>query len=330
MPAATVSPVPPVTPPAGGSQTTQTVVTKIRKRKRRGRTIGGILISIVALVIIILVAGHKEQPLVVQTEKVSRRTITEVVQATGKIQPEVQVKVSPEVSGEIIMLPYKEGDRVTKGQLVAKIKPTTFQAAVEQADAGVNAAKANAEQTRASMINAKEELDRAEHLKEKHLISDQDYQSSRAKYDAAQAAYNASNFQIKSAESQLNQIKESLNKTSVAAPMSGVITSLISQLGEKVVGTSQFSGTEMMTVSDLTVMNAMVDVDENDVVNIALGDKVKLSIDAFPNKTFSGHVIEIANSAKLKGTGTQDQSTNFTVKVRIDDFGSAEPWPGMS
>jgi HlyD family secretion protein len=112
--------------------------------------------------------------------------------------------------------------------------------------------------------------------------------------------------------------------------MTGVVSSLISQLGEKVVGTSQFSGTEMMTISDLSVMNAMVDVDENDVVNIKIGNKVKVSIDAFPKRIFTGTVIEIANSAKLKGTGSSDQSTNFTVKVRLDDFGGADLRPGMS
>ena len=302
-----------------------------RKRKRRGRTFLTIGIGLVLLIVIIaLVSGHKETPISVQTEKVTQRTITEVVQATGKIQPEVQVKISPEVPGEIVALPFKEGARVKKGDLVAKIKPTTFQEQYEAAEASLSSSKAQAEQQRAAMIQAKQDLTRGDQLKLSHLVSDQDYDATKAKYDAAVAGFNAAMFAANAAESQMKQIRESLSKTSVMAPMDGVITSLISQLGEKVVGTSQFAGTEMMTVSDLTIMNAMVDVDENDVVNIKLGNKVRVPIDAFPTQTFTGTVIEIANSAKLAGNGTQDQSTNFTVKVRLDDFGSADLRPGMS
>jgi HlyD family secretion protein len=135
---------------------------------------------------------------------------------------------------------------------------------------------------------------------------------------------------VTASKSQLKQYAESLRKTSVASPMNGVITQLISQLGEKVVGTSQFSGTEMMAVSDLSVMNAEVEVDENDVVNIKIGDTSRVTIDAFPGRVFKGIVVEIANSAKLKGTGTQDQSTNFAVKIRLEDFTEGELRPGMS
>ncbi|HWF44884.1 MAG TPA: efflux RND transporter periplasmic adaptor subunit [Candidatus Kapabacteria bacterium] len=302
-----------------------------RKKRRRGRTLlmvgGGMVLLIV---ILMLVAGHKENVTTVQTEKVARRTITEVVQATGKIQPEVSVKVSPEVPGEIVQLPFKEGDRVKKGDLVAKIKPTTFQEQYEAAEASLSSSKAAAEQQRASMIQAKQDLTRAEGLRTSHLMSEQDYDAAKAKYEASVAGFNAANFSANAAESQMKQYRESLSKTSVLAPMNGVVTSLISQLGEKVVGTSQFAGTEMMDIGDLTVMNAMVDVDENDVVNIKLGNTVKVSIDAFPNQLFTGKVIEIANSAKLTGTGTQDQSTDFTVKVRLDNFGSADLRPGMS
>ena len=310
---------------------------KRKLRRRRGRAVITIAIGLVLLtVIVILVANHKEKPIAVQTEKATRRTITEIVQATGKIQPEVMVKVSPEVPGEIVKLPFKEGDRVRKGDLVAQIKPTTFQEQYESAEASLSSAKAQAEQQRASLIQAKQDLARGERLKASHLISDQDYDAAKAKYDAAIAGFNAANFTANSAESQMRQYRESLSKTNVVAPMNGVITSLISQLGEKVVGTSQFAGTEMMDIGDLTVMNAMVDVDENDVVNIKLGNKVKVSIDAFPDRLFTGTVIEIANSAKLTGTGTQDQSTDFAVKVRLDHFvasvgaGDADLRPGMS
>ncbi len=318
--------------PSGATLTPlEASLAKRKNKRKRSRNIALIVGGILALVIIIAIAtGGKEKPISVQTEKVARHTITEVVQATGKIQPEVQVKVSPEVPGEIISLPFKEGDHVKKGQLIAKIKPTTFQEQYAAAQAQLSSSKAQAEQQKASMINAKQDLVRAEKLKATHLLSEQDFDAIKAKYDATVAGLNSSNFQAEAAESQMRQYSESLSKTSVLAPMDGVITSLISQLGEKVVGTSSFAGTDMMTVSDLTVMNAMVDVDENDVVNIKIGNHVRVSIDAYPTQTFTGTVIEVANSAKLAGTGTQDQSTNFTVKVRLDSLQKADLRPGMS
>ncbi len=295
------------------------------------RTLWIVLGSLAGLIIIIaLASGGKEKPILVQTEMVGRHTVTEEVQATGKIQPQVMVKVSPEVSGEIIELPFKEGDHVNKGDLVAKIKPLVFQEQYDAAEASYNSAKALVEQQRATMIQADANLKRGKKLNELHLMSDQDYDAAKAAYAASVAAVNSADFTAKAAEGQMRQLQESLNWTSVLAPMNGVVTSLISQLGEKVVGTASFAGTEMMDVSDLSLMNAMVDVDENDVVNIKLGDSVKISIDAFPDRIFTGKVIEIANSAKLSGTGTQDQSTNFTVKVRLDDFGAQDLRPGMS
>jgi HlyD family secretion protein len=321
----------PATGTSGKRASTADIATRSKQRKKRNKIVMWAVIVIVVLgAAAMFLTSGKEEAITVQTEKVSTRTITEVVQATGKIQPEVQVKVSSEVSGEIVDLPFKEGDRVTKGQLVAKIKPTTFEAQYEAAEAALSATKARAEQQRATLIQSKQEFTRAEQLLQQKLLSQQDFEAAKARYDIAQASFNSSKFEIASSESQLRQYRESLSKTSVLAPMTGVISSLISQLGEKVVGTSQFSGTEMMTVSDLTVMNAMVDVDENDVVNIKLGNPVKVSIDAFPKRTFVGHVIEVANSAKLKGLGTQDQSTNFTVKVRIDSLDGADLRPGMS
>ncbi len=318
---------------ANGKQqsTTQTVVTQIKKRKQRKRNaIIGILALTILFIILAVANGGKEQAVTVQTETVTRRTITSIVQATGKIQPEVKVKISPEVSGEIIDLPIKEGQQVSRGQLLAKIKPTSFEAAHEQGMASLNASKARMEQSRANMITAKQAFNRSKELRDKNLISASDYESAEAQYQVAQANFNASNFEIKATESQLKQLTESLRKTAVIAPMGGVVTSLISELGETVVGTSQFSGTEMMTVSDLAVMNAEVEVDENDVVNVSIGDKANVTIDAFPGRIFRGTVVEIANSAKVMGMGSQEQSTNFEVKIRLDDFKGADLRPGMS
>ena len=293
------------------------------------RTLLIVLGSFVVIVVLIaILAGGKKDAIMVQTEKVGRHTVTEEVQATGKIQPQVMVKVSPEVPGEIIELPFKEGDRVKKGDLIAKIKPLVFQEQFDAAQASYNSAKAAVEQQRATLIQAEANLKRGKKLNEEHLMSDQDYDAAKAAYASAVAAVNAADFTAKAAEGSMKQLQESLNWTSVLSPMDGVITSLLSQLGETVVGTASFAGTEIMDISDLSIMNAMVDVDENDVVNVKIGDSVKISIDAFPDRTFTGKVIEIANSAKLSGTGTQDQSTNFTVKVRLDDFGAQDLRPG--
>lgn len=314
-----------------GTTTTKTVVTQIKKRKQRKRNL---IIAISALVVLVvalsILNGSKEKTITVQTEKVSRRTITSIVQATGKIQPEVKVKISPEVSGAIIALPIKEGQKVLQGELLAKIKPTSFEAAHEQGMASLNASKARMEQSRANLITAKAEYNRSKDLLSKKLISQSDFEQAEARFQVAEANLSAANYEIKATESQLKQLTESLRKTAVMAPMTGVVTTLVSQLGETVVGTSQFSGTEMMTVSDLSIMNAEVEVDENDVVNIQLGDKANISIDAYPNRVFRGTVIEVANSAKLKGAGTQEQSTNFAVKIRLDDFAGADLRPGMS
>jgi HlyD family secretion protein len=311
--------------------TTKTVVDKIKKKKKRNRWVW---ISLIALVIIvgalIFINSGKEKAITVQVEKAAKRTITEVVQATGKVQPEYKVKVSPEVSGEIIELPYKEGARVKKGQLLAKIKPTSIEAQYEAARASLASAQARVEQIRAQKIQAELALKRGKELNAKGIVSASELEQLQATYDVADANFKAGQFDVSASQSQLKQFAESLRKTTVEAPMEGVVTQLISQLGEKVVGTSQFSGTEMMTVSDLSVMNAEVEVDENDVVNISIGDTARVTIDAFPGRVFKGVVVEIANSAKLKGVGSQDQSTNFAVKIRLADFTEGELRPGMS
>ncbi len=310
---------------------TVTVVDKMKKKKKRNRWIWISLgVLLVLIIVVVVVAGGKEKGITVQTEKVSQRTITEIVQATGKIQPETSVKISPEVSGEITELPFKEGAQVKKGQMLVKIKPTTIQAQYEAGVAQLEASKARVQQNKAQRITTELALKRMKELHGKNLVSDADIEQAQSQFDIAEANYSASQHEVDAAASQLKQLAESLRKTAVLSPMDGVITQLISQLGEKVVGTSQFTGTEMMSVSDLSVMNAMVEVDENDVVNLKLGDTARISIDAFPGRVFVGTLVEIANSAKLKGVGTQDQSTNFEVKIRLVGFETGELRPGMS
>ena len=320
-------------PTATGSndRSTQAVVTKLKIRKRRRRTFLIVAAGIIVLLAVLgIVSSRKEKPITIQTEKVSRRDITEEVRATGKVQPQVAVNVSSEVPGEVVELPFKEGARVRKGDVIARIKPTTFQDQLDQADASLSSTKARELSSKAALINAKQELTRAKGLAAQNLLSESDLQAAQAKYDAAVATSQGAKFDVAAAQSSVHQFAEAVRKTTVFAPMDGVITSLITQLGEKVVGTSQFDGTKMMTISDLSWMNAEVDVDENDVVNIKLGDTAMVTIDAFPGRTFVGEVIEVANSATLKGNGTQDQSTDFKVKVKLSGFGESELKPGMS
>ncbi|MEI8133959.1 MAG: efflux RND transporter periplasmic adaptor subunit [bacterium] len=321
----------PLSMPTPSGTTTKTVVDKMKKKKKRNRTVWIVAIAVVILIVVLAVMnGGKEKAITVQTEKVSNRTITEVVQATGKVQPETSVKISPEVSGEIIQLPYKEGAPIKKGDLLAEIKPTAIKAQYEAGVAQLESSKAQVEQAKAQKITAELALKRTKQLREKDLTSQADLEVAQQQFDVAAANYNAAQHNVNYYQNNLTLFSESLRKTSVLAPMDGFITKLVSQLGEKVVGTSQFAGTEMMTLSDLSLMNAMVDVDENDVINVKLGDTARITIDAFPDRTFIGTVIEVANSAELKGAGTQDQSTNFQVKIRVEGFKTGELRPGMS
>ncbi|MBS1904261.1 MAG: efflux RND transporter periplasmic adaptor subunit [Bacteroidetes bacterium] len=318
--------------PTPGSPTTQAVVQKMKKRKKRNRLIWiGLGALLLVIIILAVVRGSKEKAITVQTERATKRTITEVVQATGKVQPETSVKISPEVSGEIIQLPVKEGQQVKKDEMLSEIKPTAIKAQYDAGEAQLEASKSQVEQAKATKINAELNLKRTKKLHEQGIASDADLEQAQSQADAAIASFNSAQHNVGYYSNSLTQLGESLRKTIVRSPMDGYITQLISRLGEKVVGTGQFSsGTEMMDVSDLSVMNAMVDVDENDVVNVALGDTARVSIDAFPDRTFLGIVIEIANSAELKGAGTQDQSTNFQVKIRLSSFQTGELRPGMS
>ena len=279
-----------------------------------------IIFSIIGVVLIglglIVFLGSKKEPIVaVQIEKVSRRTITQVVTATGKIQPEVQVKISPEVSGEIVALPVKEGQRVKKGDLLLKIKPDVYVAQREQYAAGLL-------QTKANLTKNESEFKRMESLYKKGLVSETEFDQSRASLEGSRAAY-------AQAKASLDQAEESLRKTTVFSPMDGTVSQLNSELGERVLGTNQFQGTDVMTIADLSRMEARVDVSENDVVLLSIGDTARIAVDAFADRKINAVVYEIANTAKSKGLGTQEEVTNFEVKMRIVDKGLSLR-PGMS
>lgn len=286
-----------------------------KKSKKKIIIFSGLGVVLIALALIVFLGSKKEPIIPVQVEKASRRTITQLVTATGKIQPEVQVKISPEVSGEIVQLPVKEGQRVVKGDLLLKIKPDVYNALRDQYAAGLLQSEANLKKT---------ELDfkRVESLFAKGMVSGSDYDQAKAAYEGSRAGYAQS-------KASLDQAQENLRKTTILSPMDGTVSQLNSELGERVLGTSQFQGTEVMTIADLSKMEARIDVSENDVTRVAVGDTARIAVDAFPNRKVTAIVYEIANTATSTGLGTQEEVTNFQVKMRIIDK-DVSLRPGMS
>jgi HlyD family secretion protein len=290
--------------------------------------------SAIALLIVVgasamVVSKKKEKPILVTTEKAFRTNITEIVTATGKIQPEVEVKIAPEVSGEIIEMPVKEGQLVHKGQLLLRIKPDSYRAQVESQQASLNGARAASASNRAELSKAETEYRRIQKLYEGGLISDSERNTAKTAYDSAKAALDTARYQIQQAEGALRQINEALSKTTIYSPTTGTISSLTSRVGERVVGTSQFAGTEVMRVADLDSMEARVNVNENDVVDVKVGDSARISVDAYPDREIRGVVREIASTALTRNAGTQEEVTNFEVKISIPDR-SVRLRPGMS
>ncbi|MGH7937974.1 MAG: efflux RND transporter periplasmic adaptor subunit, partial [Bryobacteraceae bacterium] len=281
-----------------------------------------ILIGIGGLVLLLIIAsilrGKREQPIPVTTEKATRRNIIETVSATGKVQPETEVKISPEVAGEIIELPVADGQEVKKGDLLMKIRPDSYKAALEQQQAAISTAESISKQQNASMEKAENDLKQAEDLFHKNLISQTEMTTAQTTYDAAKAMYNSGLHSIEGAKASSSQARDLLSKTTIYSPLNGVVTVLNSKLGERVVATNQFAGTEVMRVADLNHMQAVVDVNENDVVRVKLGDSAKVTIDAYGNRSFPGTVEEIANTGTTTGTGTQEEVTNFQVKIQLD------------
>ena len=312
--------------------TTPPLVHDAAKKRRQGRrrkilfgSAGAVLLLIIALV----AASKREKPIPVTTEKATRRTILQTVSATGKVQPETEVKISPEVAGEIIELPVDDGLQVKKGDLLVKIKPDSYRALLEQQEAAISAAKATNLQQKATMLKTEHDLGRSKDLFEKKLISEQEYNAAEAAYDVAKNTYESSLHEIERAQASSSQARDQLSKTTIYSPMDGTVTILNSKLGERLVATNQFAGTEVMRVADLSHMQAVVDVNENDVVNVKLGDKANIKIDAYGDRKFRGVVQQIANTGKTTGAGTQEEVTNFEVKIRIDDHDVALR-PGLS
>ncbi|WP_431157428.1 efflux RND transporter periplasmic adaptor subunit [Winogradskyella poriferorum] len=281
-----------------------------------------IIVGIVILVLILLVAGKsmgwfgkqgnfKE----VTVKEVALKDIVETVSATGKIQPEVEVKISSEVSGEILELPFKEGQEVKKGDLLVRVNPDLIQSAVNRSQATYQNVRANLEQAEATLKQAKADYDRNKSLFNKGVISKADWDRAIANYETAVAGKSSAYYSVQSAAASVNEAKDNLTRTTIYAPMSGTISMLNVEEGERVVGTQQMAGTEILRVANLNNMEVEVDVNENDIVKVNIGDSTIVEVDAYLKKEFKGIVTEIANSAA--GNLAADQVTNFKVKVRI-------------
>ena len=251
----------------------------------------------------------------VETKKIAKIDIIETVSATGKIQPEIEVKLSSEVSGEIIELPIVEGEQVKKGDLLVRVNPDIYQSSLSRTQAALQNVRAGLNQAEASLKEAKANYDRNQQLYEKGIISKADWDKVISSYEIAQANRQSAYFNVQSSAATVNEAKDNLNRTNIYAPMSGTISKLDVELGERVVGTQQMAGTEIMRVANLTNMEVEVDVNENDIVKVNIGDSTIVEVDAYLKKQFKGLVTEIANSAD--GVLTSDQVTNFKVKVRI-------------
>ena len=263
--------------------------------------------------------GGGESGLQVESESVERRTITQVVTAFGRAQPEVEVTISPDVPGEIVELPVQEGDVVQEGDLLARLKAEDYRAAVERTEAGVSEAKATLSQRRADSVQARRTYERQKKLYEKGVVPESDFQDAESTYRQSVAQLEAARFRVQSARADLQDAREQLQKTRIYAPMSGTVTRLEVEEGERVVGTQQQAGTEMMRVSRLGQMELEVDVNESDVVNVASRDSATIEFDAHPDRSFQGSVTEIANSARIQNEGSQNEVTNFPVTIRVLD-----------
>ena len=291
-------------------------------RKRRGTRKRQIIVGAVGFLVLWLIVSillwKREKPIPVTTEKAVRKTILQTVSATGKVQPETEVKISPEVAGEIIELPVADGMGIKKGDLLVKIKPDSYKALLEQQEAAISAAKATNLQQKATMLKTEQDLKRAEDMYAKKTISIQEYNNAQAASDVAKNTFESSLHEIERAQAGSSQARDQLSKTTVYSPINGTVTILNSKLGERIVATGQFAGTEVMRVADLSRMQAVIDVNENDVPNVKIGDKANVKIDAYGDRKFRGTVAQIGNTGKTTGSGTQEEVTNFEVKINLE------------
>src|SRR5438270_1604274 len=291
---------------------------KKRRSRRKRYIIFGSIGLLVLWIIVSIILSKREKPIPVTTEKAVRKTILQTVSATGKVQPETEVKISPEVAGEITDLPVEDGLSIKKGALLLRIKPDSYKALVEAQEAAISSAKATNLQQKATMMKTEQDIKRADDMFAKKTISVQEFNAAQAAADVAKNTYESSLHEIERAQAGSSQARDQLSKTTVYSPIDGTVTILNSKLGERIVATGQFAGTEVMRVADLSRMQAVIDVNENDVPNVKIGDKANVKIDAYGDRRFKGTVAQIGNTGKTTGSGTQEEVTNFEVKINLE------------
>ena len=281
-----------------------------------------IILAVVVVLMIVGIAGKKmgwyggSKSVKVETDFAHRRTIVETVSASGKIQPEKEVKLAPEVSGEIVELPVVEGQKVMRGELLVKINPDLVEAAVDRSQAALNTSKANLNSSKAQFIEAERNFNRNKPLYDQGVISTANWDQIQRAYDVARLQVESAEFQVISAQATLKEARDNLGRTAIYAPDSGTISALHVELGERVVGTIQMQGTELMRIADLNNMEVVVEVNESDIVRVNIGDTANIGVDAYLDKKFKGVVTEMASSANLANVSA-DQVTNYEVKIRI-------------
>ncbi|CCG52363.1 Probable membrane fusion efflux protein [Flavobacterium indicum GPTSA100-9 = DSM 17447] len=286
--------------------------------KKKLFIIGGSVVGLIVLLIGLKkggVIGNNDDSKVVETAKVETMTIVETVSATGKVQPEIEVKISSEVSGEVIALNVKEGQQVKKGDLLVKINPDIYESGVNRTVASLSTTKAGLSQAEAQVKEAKATFDRNKKLYDKGVISKAEWDKIVSAYEVATASKQSAYYQMKSAAANVTEANDNLKRTSIFAPADGTISKLDVELGERVMGTQGMASTELMRIANLNNMEVEVDVNENDIVKVSIGDTAKVEVDAYLKRKFEGVVTSISNSAS--STTSADQVTNFKVKVRL-------------
>src|SRR5438874_4094359 len=297
---------------------TEPKTAKKQRARRKRQIIIGVVGFLVLWLIVSILLSKREKPIPITTEKAVRKTILQTVSATGKVQPETEVKISPEVAGEIIELPVADGMGIKKGDLLVKIRPDSYKALLEAQEAAISSAKATNLQQKATLLKAEQDIKRADDMYAKKTISVQEYNAAQAARDVAKNTYESSLHEIERAQAGSSQARDQLSKTTVYSPIDGTVTILNSKLGERIVATGQFAGTEVLRVADLSRMQAVIDVNENDVPNVKIGDKANVKIDAYGDHKFKGTVAQIGNTGKTTGAGSQEEVTNFEVKINLE------------
>lgn len=291
--------------------------------KRKHVLIGVAVLVVAGLAGGAAIRGRSEKPLEVQTAKVDRDKIVQTVSATGKIQPKTKVEISADVSAKITQLPVVEGQWVEKGTFLVGLDRERYTAAVESAEANVRSAEASAELVRRTMERTEREFRRSQQLKAQSLESDADFETKESAYQVETARHKSAQEQVVQAKAALKEAQDALSKTTIYAPMAGTISSLNKELGEIALG-SQFQKDVILVIADLSAMEAQVNVDENDIVTVALGQEAEIEVDAMPETKLHGRVSEISNSANVSASGSLDQKTEFEIKIAI-----VEPPPSL-